>query len=155
MPGPVPKKLEMRQRRNKTTSARVFSDKKLKIVIPELPKRRRKWRRETISWWKDIWHCPMAVEFIESDKHQLYILADLIDQFWREEANGKGASASLATEIRLQRQCFGMTPIDRRRLQWDIEKAEKANMAGQERREKGRKTKKYKVDPRAALDSIN
>lgn len=155
MSGTPPKNPKLRQRRNKDVSARVFQDKKPKIDIPELPKRRRKWREETIAWWKDIWASPMAVEFIKSDIHQLYILADLIDQYWRDVAKGKGASSTLATEIRLQRQCFGLTPIDRRRLQWDIEKAEAASAKGQKRREKGRKTKSYKVDPRTALEAKN
>lgn len=155
MSGPIPKKTELRQRRNKNVTARKFQEKKPITGIPELPKRRREWRPETVAWWQDIWKSPMAVEFIQSDIHQLYILADLIDEYWRQEAKGKGASPGLATEIRLQRQCFGLTPIDRRRLQWEVEKAETASAKGQKRREKGRKTKNYKVDPRSALESIN
>jgi len=95
----------------------------------------------------------MAVEFIKSDMHQLYILADLIDQYWRESASRNGPSPALATEIRLQRQCFGLTPIDRRRLQWEIERGEDANVKGQKRR--NAPVKNYKVDPRAALDAKN
>lgn len=155
MPGPPPKSPKLKQRRNKDISARTFQEKKPIKSIPELPKRRRRWREETIIWWKDIWKSPMAIEFLQSDIHQLYILADLIDQYWRDEAKGKGASPALATEIRLQRQCFGLTPIDRRRLQWEIEKAETANVKGQKRRDQGRKTKKYKIDPRSALESVN
>lgn len=97
----------------------------------------------------------MAPEFIQSDIHQLYILADLIDQYWRESATKKGSLPALATEIRLQRQCFGLTPIDRRRLQWEIEKAEGANAKGQRRRNNGRKVKVYKIDPRVALEAKN
>lgn len=97
----------------------------------------------------------MAPEFIQSDIHQLYILADLIDQYWRESSTKKGSSPALATEVRLQRQCFGLTPIDRRRLEWEIEKAEDANAKGQRRRNEGRKVKEYKVDPRTALEAKN
>jgi hypothetical protein len=32
----------------------------------------------------------------------------------------------LAGEIRLQRLCFGLSPIDRRRLQWDIDRGDEA-----------------------------
>ncbi len=155
MPGPAPKNPKLRQRRNKDTSARALTDKKPVKIIPELPKRRRKWREETIAWWQDIWKSPMAPEFIQSDIHQLYMLADLIDQYWRESATKKGPSSNLATEIRLQRQCFGLTPIDRRRLQWEIEKAETAKTKGQKRRNQGRKVEKYEVDPRTALESKN
>jgi hypothetical protein len=62
----------------------------------------------------------MADEYLRSDLHGLYILADLLDRYWRTP------SIALATEIRLQRQCFGMTPIDRRRLQWEVAKGEEA-----------------------------
>ena len=175
MPGPVPKKAELRQRRNKEVTAKTLKDTGSSPVkaagkagnvgktgkagkagkIPELLKRRQKWRPETIAWWEDLWKSPMAVEFLESDLHQLYILADLIDQFWRLPGKEVGKKKELANEIRLQRQCFGLTPIDRRRLQWEIEKAEGANAKGQKRRNEGRKVKKYKVDPRSVLESAN
>ena len=70
-------------------------------------------------------------------------------------SEGDRAAAALANEIRLQRQCFGLTPIDRRRLEWEIEKAEGANAKGQKRRNEGRKVKEYKVDPRTALEAKN
>lgn len=155
MSGPPPKKPELRQRRNKKLTARTLPEKKPGLSVPELPKRRRKWRPETLAWWQDIWNSPMAPEFIESDIHQLYILADLIDQYWRQSGTKEGPSAQLATEIRLQRQCFGMTPIDRRRLEWEIERGEGASAKAAKRREQGRKVKNYKVDPRTALESKN
>jgi hypothetical protein len=155
MPGPAPKDPKLRQRRNTAVSAVTIVDEKPLADIPELPRRRRKWRPETVVWWNDIWHSPMCGEYIKSDIHQLYILADLIDQYWRQSATKEGPSATLATEIRLQRQCFGMTPIDRRRLEWTVEKAEDANAKGRRRREDGRKLKRYKVDPRAALEAAN
>ena len=57
----------------------------------------------------------MAAEFLQADRHGLYRLAVLVDAFWRTE------DPRLASEIRLQAQCFGLTPIDRRRLQWEME----------------------------------
>jgi hypothetical protein len=62
----------------------------------------------------------MAPEFERSDVHGLYLLAVLVDEFWLEP------SQQLAAEIRLQRQCFGLTPIDRRRLQWEIDRGDEA-----------------------------
>jgi len=62
----------------------------------------------------------MAAEFVPSDVHGLVLLAVLVDEFW------SSPSAGLAAEIRLQRQCFGLTPIDRRRLQWEIDRGEQA-----------------------------
>jgi hypothetical protein len=69
-------------------------------------------------------------EFVDGqvDVHGLYILAVLVDAFWSEP------SASLAAEIRLQRQCFGLTPIDRRRLQWEIDRGEDASERTRKRR---------------------
>lgn len=60
----------------------------------------------------------MAAEYLQADTHGLYVLAELVDQFWA------APTAALASEIRQQRQGFGLTPIDRRRLQWEVERVE-------------------------------
>jgi hypothetical protein len=60
----------------------------------------------------------MAAEFIEADIDALYMLASLKDEFWtRAPGNGK-----LASEIRQQEARFGLSPLDRRRLEWGLEK---------------------------------
>jgi hypothetical protein len=69
----------------------------------------------TVAWWRDVWRSPMAKEFLEADKHALFRLAILIDRFWLEPSKELGA------EIRLEQQAFGLTPIDRRRLQWSVD----------------------------------
>ena len=74
----------------------------------------------TVAWWRDIWASPMAPEFLKADVHGLYLLAELVDRFWLEP------SVALAAEIRHHRMAFGLTPIDRRRLQWEVERAETA-----------------------------
>lgn len=86
------------------------------------------WHPLTVQWWLDIWASPMAPEFEKSDIHGLYILAALIDTFWHKP--GKDTAA----EIRLQRVAFGLTPIDRRRLQWEIERTDEAQDKGARRR---------------------
>jgi hypothetical protein len=74
----------------------------------------------------------MAPEYDDSDRHGLFSLAVLVDDFWHcGEAKLRTA---IAAEIRQQRQCFGLTPIDRRRLQWEIERSEDAQDRGQRRR---------------------
>jgi hypothetical protein len=60
----------------------------------------------------------MAEEYLDADIHGLYILADLVDAYWR------APTLQLAAEIRQQRQCFGLTPIDRRRLQWEVKRVD-------------------------------
>src|SRR4051812_18114114 len=115
---PTPKPAGMRQRRNKTsTSARLQADPELQA--PALPDR--DWHPMTLAWWADIWSSPMAPEYDASDRHGLFVLAVLIDQFWTSPTK------ELAGEIRLQRQSFGLSPIDRRRLQWEIERGDEAS----------------------------
>jgi hypothetical protein len=78
----------------------------------------------TVAWWADIWASPMAPEFLKADVHGLYLLAELVDRFWHEPS--PSMSLSIAAEIRHHRMAFGLTPIDRRRLQWEVERAESA-----------------------------
>lgn len=116
MPGPQPKNPATRQRRNRAATSAVLVDtSKRRKRAPQLP-RGREWDKRTRDWWRDVWASPMADEFLDVDVHGLYVLADLIDQYWRT------ADPKLAGEIRLQRQCYGLTPIDRRRLQWQVER---------------------------------
>lgn len=128
MPGPAPKSASTRARRNKVAGARTLQaapDPK----VPELPEDAgAEWHPMCRVWWNDIWKSPMAPEFDTSDIHGLYALAMLVNAFWIEP------SQALAAEIRLQRQCYGLTPIDRRRLQWEIERGEAAEQATADRR---------------------
>ncbi len=157
MPGPLPKDPAVRQRMNKSaTNATLRTDADKKQRIPKLPKITenvegvgevsRDWHPLTRQWWRDVWRSPMAPEFLQADIHALYRLAALVDKFWNEP------NKDLAAEIRLEQQCFGLTPIDRRRLQWTVEKAEEAS----------RKTKRRAMaeaepidDPRSVLRVVN
>lgn len=98
------------------------------VRAPVLPPVDGDWHKMTVAWWRDTWASPMAPEFDESDVHGLYLLAVLVNEFWN------APSKELAAEIRLQRQCFGLTPIDRRRLQWEIERTDHAQAQGSRRR---------------------
>lgn len=103
-------------------------------TVPELPARldvdggELRWQPATLEWWADLWAAPMSKEYHSSDRHALFILAALMDQFWTSP------STKLAGEIRQQRAAFGLTPYDRRRLEWTIETAEGAKAQGQRRR---------------------
>jgi len=119
MKGPVPKPAGVRRRQNRVVTAAVLRLPDRPGPAPALPGGR-SWRAETLAWWADVWGSPMAGEFVPSDVHGLNLLAVLVDEFW------SSPSAGLAAEIRLQRQCFGLTPIDRRRLQWEIDRGESA-----------------------------
>ena len=70
--------------------------------------------------WRDVQHSPMVGEFLSSDLHRLYVYAETYEQFWRT------GDVKYAAELRNQGQYFGLTPLDRRRLQWEVQKVEKA-----------------------------
>lgn len=133
MANQVPKAASVRARRNKaSTRATLYAltDEELEsIEIPELPDfDNAGWHPATRAWWEDIWSSPMMPEWDESDIHGLYILAVLVDGFWHDP------SAKMASEIRQQRVAFGLTPLDRRRLEWEIDRGDKATQDTKQRR---------------------
>ena len=147
--GPMPKSAATRQRRNQSSSrAELQPETEPRKQAPRLPRRGegKEWHRLTRQWWRDIWHSPMADEYLRADEHALYRLAVLIDQFWTKP------STALASEIRLQQQAFGLTPLDRRRLEWSIEQAETATTRRQQRRV--RQAQSGEIDPREALRAV-
>jgi hypothetical protein len=100
----------------------------------------------TLAWWKDVWRSPMAKEFVRADIHGLYVLAELVDAFWQHPTK------EMAGEIRLQRQCFGLTPIDRRRLQWEVERVQ---AAARDKSKRKAPTKPPVEDPRKMLRVVS
>ena len=70
----------------------------------------------TRAWWADLWASPMAPEYDDSDRHGLLMLAALVDDLWRAKTARDRLAA--AAEVRLQGARYGLSPIDRRRLQW-------------------------------------
>jgi hypothetical protein len=133
MPGPLPARAAARRNRPATAATLLPGGRARRR--PRLPNREDGWHELTIAWWRDVWASPMAPEYDDSDVHGLLLLAVLVDQFWRVP------SKELAAEIRLQRQCYGLTPIDRRRLQWTIERADDAKDRASRRRPKPAETK--------------
>ncbi len=113
---------------------------------PRLPADLRDWAAPTRAWWRDVWASPMAAEFLASDRHGLLALAVLVDDFWT--TTEPRTRAALAAEIRLQSQRYGLSPIDRRRLAWAVERGDAAD---QRRRQRNRPTPTPGPDPRDAL----
>jgi hypothetical protein len=139
MPGPPPKAAGARARRNKSSTAAVIK-RDPKVRAPKLPPHPaaedgRDWHVQTLAWWKDVWKSPMAPEFDESDRHGLFALAMLVDDFW--STGSARLRSQIGAEIRLQGVRFGLSPIDRRRLQWEIERTEEAVTRGSRRRGQG------------------
>lgn len=128
---PELKHQSVRQRTNKaSTRATLFAVDPANVEVPELPVHPSgmEWQAETLEWWQDVWASPMSSEFVASDVHGLYRLAMMVDDFWIEPSPGRHA------EIRIAQQAYGLTPYDRRRLEWTIEGAEAAKDRGNARR---------------------
>lgn len=141
---PLPKPAATRRRRNKTVTHRQFIDdgSAHPARMPQLP-RTRTWQAPTVAWWRDLWASPMRDEYLKVDVHGLTRLAVLIDRFWLGDTD-------VASEIRLQGQLFGLTPIDRRRLQWEVVRAEEA-----ERRRRPQPPRAPLEDPRSVLSALD
>lgn len=152
---PMPKHPSTRARNNKTSTIAYLQPVE-NPTIPPIPTGR-KWRPETRKWWRTIWSSPMSSEFDESDKEALVRLAILQDEFYKA-SNGEEYSVNkllnLSAEIRQQEQRFGLSPMDRRRLQWTIEQGEEAaakTAARQKKQQAEAGPKPVEEDPRAML----
>lgn len=141
----------VRARRNKTTTRAT-----LKPVdnpeIPDLPPGP-DWYPQVRDWWKRAWSSPMVPEWTDSDVDTMYLAAKLMQEFWSAETSANVCRA-LAGEIRqLLAQC-GLTPMSRRSLQWEIERAEVAQESTAARRRAKAETssasnaKPTRTDPR-------
>lgn len=152
MPGPAPKDPAHRQRRNRTTTkATLEAAPATRVELPirysafrchecyltagkhteELFDREdiqphafdpepETWRDLTITWWSTIWDSPMAAEWVDADVPGLVALAFLVDEFWRT------GNREIAAEIRMQQREYGLSPLSRRTLQWEVIRVQKA-----------------------------
>lgn len=124
------------------------------VEAPELPESR-EWHPQTMEWWDDIWASPMAPEYDDSDKHGLIRLAILVDDYW--VADNANTRVKLSAEIRMQGQLYGITPLDRRRLQWEIERGEDAEEKSRKRKAAAKTpvvSSEPAADPRSLLQAV-
>ncbi len=159
MPGPPPKPSYMRQRRNKTTTRATLAAPARKVRAPKLPKLpargrgRGAWHPRVRAWWSDVWKSPMASEYLDVHRHGLEALAELRQQFHIAEEPGK--IASLHAEIRHSQRDYGLTPLDLRRLQWEVRRAvdavDPADAKSSQKETKRRPGEKKVTDPRKLL----
>jgi hypothetical protein len=151
---PLPKPPGLRQRRNRESTRALLPPEAESAAadVPELPAlgRNAKWHEMVLRWWDAVWKSPMASEYLTADKEALFVLARLHQDFWT--AKGRKERQQAAAEIRQQGVRFGLSPIDRRRLQWEVEKGEQAA----ERVETRRKRKEVVPgrDPREVLKVV-
>jgi hypothetical protein len=152
MPGPVPKNAATRQRRNRvSTKATMEAPPATRIELPTryssfqcsdcyltvgkhtgeqfdkeeiaphpFDPAEDRWRDLTVAWWATIWASPMAEEWVDADVPGLVALAFLVDEFWRT------GNREIAAEIRMQQREYGLSPLSRRSLQWEIIRVQRA-----------------------------
>lgn len=147
MSGPLPKSSAVRQRKNKAASRALLPPERRRLVSsPQLPTHpdREKWHPLARQFWTDVWRSPMASQYLEADLHGLFRMLILTDLFMKEP------TVPVSAELRLLSQNYGLSPIDRRRLEWTIAKTEDAVREIEHKR--AQRAPMVSVDPREVLD---
>ena len=115
----LPKPPEQRVRRNAAQASwRTLPPADPFKRPPPLPTRKPAWLKSTRSWWRVLWHSPMATTFLEADLPALIRLAEMVDARARGKLGATETVAMTALEDR-----FGLSPKARRALQWEIAQA--------------------------------
>jgi hypothetical protein len=148
MPGPAPKPSALRQRRNKTSTASTLPLSP-GVAAPPLPERA--WHPRTIEWWTRAWASPMAREWLSADIPGLELVAELWDDLYN--ADNPSVRVKISAELRLQEARFGLAPMDRRRLQWEIDRGDEADTRTRRRRRSEPAPANDRTDPRKLLGS--
>lgn len=134
--GPLPKDPALRQRRNARPAGRTLSTEEQSAdrEVPELPPGPEGgWHPEAARWWDTAWRSPMASEWLAADmRGGLIRLLDLWHAWW--SATTGAERMEFAKELRLQETGFGLSPLDRKRLEWEIDRREDAAPVPEDRR---------------------
>jgi hypothetical protein len=149
MPGPAPKAIELRQRRNKSTTRAVLAPE-APLEKPRLPAHPdgEVWHALAKRWWKEVWASPQHYEYMRADLGAIFRLVLFVDMYWKAES--MTARLSIGGEIRLLEREFGLTPLSRRRLEWQAAASEEAKDKHERRR--ARQATPISGDPRGALE---
>lgn len=142
MPGPVPKAAATRQRRN--TTATTATLKAAEARLPARLPKEREWHPLTARWWRELRRSPMAAEYVQFDVEGLLRLAAVVDL-----ANWCPGDLKIEETIARLGALYGLTPIDRRRLDWRIER-KSAVTAPRD----GRPPAPSGADPRSVLRAV-
>lgn len=152
----VPKSAATRQRRNRTSTAAKRSAPAWRV--PDLPPfgelfgGRVQWHPQTVAQWNRMRNGPFADEYIEADFDEMIALARLWDA--RNKTRDPVKMMKFMVEIRLQGQRFGLTPIDRRRLQWEVDRGDEAEQRTTQRRQRKAATRAVEEDPLNYLKAV-
>lgn len=146
MSGPAPKPAHLRQRTNKKAGSATLEAPE-SPDIPTIPNPdARTWHPLTAKAWEHAWSSPMSGQWLETDADALGRLAILWDDFY------KAPSADALKEIRLQSALFGLSPLDRSRLQWEVSRADEAE--SKQGRRAVTTAKRTGADPRRLLTMV-
>lgn len=106
-----------------------------------------------LEWWQSVWRSPMAAEFLDAElRGGMYLLAELHQKRWTAESTTE--LLEVAKEIRLQEARFGLSPIDRRRLQWQVGKGEGGTSPSSSSPKRERSPRRPVKDPRSVLKAV-
>lgn len=95
--------------------------------------RKPNWPTPVQRWWNDIWSSPMSNEFVHSDIQGLYMAAFYLAQALNPFAKlSDRLAAGKAHEACIRN--YGLNPMARRTLQWEIERTKEAQERGAKRR---------------------
>src|SRR5688572_20910770 len=112
--GPAPKPANLRQRTNKKAGFAQLAAP-IRPNVPTIPNPDgRTWHPLTLQEWDRAWQSPMASQWLPTDTDALGRLALLWDEF------NNRPNVDTLKEIRLQSALFGLSPLDRSRLQWEV-----------------------------------
>lgn len=173
---PASKAPDVRERRNKTSTKATLSlvvDHKVPAmpeakdwlrrpaiggeeVGPEVAEGPVAWSPVVVQWWETIWSSPMSNEFHSSDTAQLHLACFYLQQTVNPYLKmSERLAASKAHEACVKN--FGLSPMSRRTLQWEIERVsaaqqENAKKARSNAPDKTQAPSQPAVDPRALSD---
>lgn len=146
--GPAPKPSHLRQRTNRKPGAGILElpESASDVDVPPIPNPDgREWHNLTEESWKRAWSSPMASQWLPTDADALGRLAILWDDYY------KNPRTLIMAEIRLQESRFGLSPLDRSRLQWEVSRADEAERRKAQRTPPARQTG---TDPRSILMAV-
>lgn len=116
MASPVPKAPAKRQRRNRHSTAAMVEARP--AARPDLPA---DYHELTRTWWSTIWSSPISGEWVDADVPGLVMLAQLVEDYWRAPRTERPKAHA---EVRMASREYGLSPMSRRSLQWEVRRLE-------------------------------
>jgi len=136
MPGPPPKDpSQRRNRRHVAGQTTLVPLQPGEVVKPNLPPHPSGlgWHPYAVAEWDVFWLSPMARQIQAADLGTFVRYLSLVDLYWRmltdsETLDIRGIG-QLSGEIRRMGERFGLSPLDRWRLKWEVDRGEERETA--------------------------